>query len=72
VTKSDEKPKGAIPEKPTDKVTEGAEGSTAEDKVESVRPPKKHSLFLKSIPIPTSEDEIKALFDHPDKVGLVR
>ena len=38
-------------------------------KDERAPPPKRHSLYIKGIPVPTSEDELKALFPDAAKVN---
>lgn len=56
-------------------VEKAADKSSTDEKTESpvVGPPKKNcSLYIKGIPVPTTEEEIKGLFPNPSKVSLPR
>jgi hypothetical protein len=74
-SKGDKAPSKLAPTETTEKKVETAAPTTTEKKPEAgkpeesshpipARPYEKRSLFLKKIPIPTSEEEIKALFPN--------
>jgi len=73
--KEDEK-KDAKTDKEDEKKAEGDKDKPVTDskdkdgKDERPAPPKRHSLYIKGIPVPTSEDELKALFPDTAKVRL--
>ena len=72
----DEEKKEVKVDKESDNKAEGekekqsTDSKDKEGKDERTPPPKRHSLYIKGIPIPTSEDELKALFPDSVKVGL--